>query len=477
MTRHAVFAIACFTAGLAAQAPDRQKPPVPGPAPALALPSVQKRSLPNGLPVWFVEMHEVPVAQVTLVVKSGSAGDPPGQYGIASMTASMLTEGAGTRTSLELADAIDFLGASITTASTVDSASVRLQVPVARLADALTLMADVALRPAFPKEELERVRQQRLVSLLQARDDPSTIASLAFSRVIYGPAHRFGVAPMGTAATIRAFTPETLRTFYSATYRPDNAALLVVGDLAPDRVMPEIAARFGGWSAPPGPPNRVALPQPPAHPKRAVYLVDKPGAAQSQVRIGSLGVARSTPDYFPLQVMNTVLGGSFTSRLNLNLREKRGYSYGAGSVFDMRAAAGSFSASAGVQTDKTSESLTEFFNELGGILRPVPDDELARAKGYIALRFPGGFETSGDVSRRLEEAIVYGLPDTYFGSYVTQVQSVSATDAQRVARAYLHPERMAVVVVGDSKVIEPGIRALNLGPINTIEIADIFGPQ
>jgi predicted Zn-dependent peptidase len=208
-----------------------------------------------------------------------------------------------------------------------------------------------------------------------------------------------------------------------------------------------------------------------------MYLVDKPGAPQSQIRIGWVGVPRSTPDYFPINVMNTILGGSFTSRLNNNLREVHGYAYGASSVFDMRGGAGPFYAAAGVQTDKTAESLKEFFNELDAIQKPVPADELARAKNYVALRFPSAFETTGDISRRLEDVLVYHLPDDYFAKYVQNIQAVTAADVQRVAQKYIQPGRLVVVVVGELKVIEPASRALNLGPIKVMTIDEVFGPK
>src|SRR5439155_4759626 len=217
----------------ARQAPDRSRAPQPGPPPALNLPAVQKRQLSNGLPVWTVELHEVPVAQVNLVVFSGTADDPTGKFGLASLTAAMLEEGAGSRSALEIADAVDFLGADLSATTGIDSSAVRLHAPVARLADALHIMADVALRPTFPSDELERLRKQRLTSLLQARDDPATIAALAFSRVLYGPTHRYGTATSGTAETIKSLTVADLRAFYQATFRPNNAALLVVGDVAP----------------------------------------------------------------------------------------------------------------------------------------------------------------------------------------------------------------------------------------------------
>jgi predicted Zn-dependent peptidase len=335
-------------------------------------------------------------------------------------------------------------------------------------------MADLALRPTFPREELDRIRQQRLTSLIQARDDPATIASLAFSRAVFGTANRYGTATMGTTETIKSFTPEDLRAFYSAVFRPDNATLLVVGDVTLNTLLPLLETNFGGWRASGSAPTRPKLPAPSTRTRREVYLVDKPGAPQSQIRIGTVGVPRSTPDYFPLQITNTILGGSFSSRLNMNLREKHGYSYGAASQFDMRVEAGPFFATAGVQTDKTAESLKEFFNELNGILQPIPADELARAKNYVALRYPGGFETTGDISRRLEEVLVYHLPADYLSSYIRQIESVTAADVQRVARRYIVPDRVAVVVVGDRKTIEPGIRALNLGPINVLPIDDVF---
>ena len=472
-----VAAALLFTANpLVAQAPDRSKPPAVGPAPALNLPAIQKRQLSNGVPVWIVELHEVPVAQVNLVVLSGTGDDPVGKFGIASLTAAMLAEGAGSRSSLELADAIEFLGADFGASSAVDSVALRLHVPVARLSEALPIMADVALRPTFPADELERLRQQRLTGLIQARDDPSSVAALAFSRVLFGPTHRYGTATMGMAATLQAFTVDDVRSFYLSTYRPDNAALIVVGDVTPDRVLPLLESSFGSWKAQGPAPTRTRLPDVSQPKTRRIYLIDKPGAPQSQIRIGWIGVARSTTDYFPLQVLNTILGGSFTSRLNMNLREKHGYSYGAASSFDMRATAGPFSAMAGVQTDKTKEALEEFFNELTGILKPIPPDELARAKNFVALRFPGGFETTADISRRLEDALTYKLADDYFSSYVQRIQAVTAEDVQRVAKQYLDPSRFAVVAVGDLKTIDAGVRSLKLGTVETLTVDDVFGP-
>ena len=459
---------------LAAQQPDRKQPPPLGPAPALKLPAIQKQLLSNGLAVWIVEHHEVPLAQINLIVRSGSAADPIGKYGVGSLTAAMLDEGAGTRSSLDLADAIEFLGANLSTASSFDASSIRMSVPVSKLAEALPLMSDVALRPSFPVSELDRLRKERLTGLLQARDNAGALIQLAFPRIVFGPTHRYGTSANGLPATIEALTVDDLKTFYRSHFRPDNATLLVVGDLTPATALPMLERAFGNWKADGMAPLVADVPNAPQLTKRQVYLVDKPEAAQSQIRIGWVGVSRSTPDYAVLEVLNTVLGGSFTSRLNQNLREKNGYAYGASSGFDMRLSAGPFLAAAGVQTDKTADALKEFFNELNGILTPVPPDELAKARNYVALGFPGEFETTSDMARKLEELVIYNLPDTTFSNFVPSVTAVTAADLQRAAARFIQPERMAVVVVGDLKVIEGPIRALNLGPITRVPVDSLF---
>ncbi|MDO8680304.1 MAG: pitrilysin family protein [Acidobacteriota bacterium] len=466
--------VLCAASGVAGQAPDRSKPPAIGPAPALKMSPIQKSKLSNGLAVWIVEHHEVPLAQVNLIVKAGSAADPIGKYGVGSLTAAMLDEGAGTRAALELADAIEFLGANLSTTSSFDYSAVRISVPVSKLGDALPLMADVGLRPSFPANELDRLRKERLTGLLQARDNVAALVQLAFPRMVFGPTHRYGTSANGLPPAIESFTVDDLRAFYRAHYRPDNATLLVVGDVTPASVLPALEKSFGGWKNDGMAALVAGVPTAPQLTGRHIYLVDKPDAAQSQIRIGWVGVPRSTGDYATLEVMNTLLGGSFTSRLNQNLREKNGYSYGASSTFDMRQSAGPFFAAAGVQTDKTAAALKEFFVELNGILSPIPPDELAKVKNYVALGFPGEFETTGDLARKLEELVVYNLPDDTFSTFVSSVGAVTGANVQNAAARYVQPDKMAIVVVGDRKVIEGPIRALNLGPITVVPIDDLF---
>ena len=459
-----------------AQRPDRSTPPPAGPPPELRVPPIQQHRLSNGIPVWIVEMHEVPVAQVSLLFDVGSAADPEGRFGLASLTAAMLDEGAGSRSALELADAVDFLGADLRTRSTFDATSIDLGVPVARLAEALPLMADVALRPAFPEDELARLKRERLTMLLQARDNPTAVAAEAFSRVLYGAAHRYGTGEIGMPAAVSDMIAADVRSFYDARYRPDAASVIVAGDVKPDAVMPLLESAFGAWSAAGAPPAAPRLPTAEQPASRRVIIVDKPGAPQSQIRIGWIGVARSTPDYFPLMVMNTILGGSFTSRLNQNLREQHGYAYSAGSGFAMRRTAGPFVAAAGVQTDKTAEALAEFFKELNGMLQPVDTAELSKATNYLALGLPADFETTGDLVARLQELIVYDLPTEYFSKYVERLRAVSAADVQRVARQYLRPDRSVVLIVGDRKTIEEPIRRSKLGAVTTVTVDDLLGP-
>ncbi len=475
MTRRVLSAALLFSliaAPSLAQAPDRSVPPTPGPPPPLNPPQVQKRTLSNGLPVWIVEMHKVPVAAVTLAVTRGAAADPAGKFGLASLTAEMLDEGAGSRGALEIADAVDFLGATLSTSSAIDSSSIDLHVPVARLGEALPIMADVALRPTFPQRELERVREELLTSILQARDDPAALVQFAFPRIVYGAAHRYGTLPFGTAAAIETFTVEDLKEFHAQNYVPADSLLIVTGDVDPDAVQRQLESAFGGWKGTANSPPPV--PTPPQLQSRRVYVIDKPGAPQSQIAIGWVGVPRSTPDYFALRVLNTVLGGAFTSRLNQNLRETHGYAYGASSSFDMRASAGPFVAAAGVQTDKTAESLTEFFTELANIRTPIPDSELEKAKNYLALLLPRAFETTGSVAGSLQQQFVYGLPDDYFRTYTAHVRAVTSADVQAAARKYIQPDRMAVVIVGDLGVIEPAVKALNLGPLSVITADEVM---
>ncbi|HEY6207946.1 MAG TPA: pitrilysin family protein [Gemmatimonadales bacterium] len=452
---------------------DRTRPPALPPPPALKLPAVQAATLANGLELLVVEMHKVPVVDLQVVLDAGAVRDPADLPGLATFTATMLQQGAGRRGALEIADEAAFLGAQLGTAASLDVATVSLHVPKRRLEPALDLLADLLLRPTFPDSEVARQRELRRAQIVQQADNPAAIASIAFPAIVYGQMHPYGRPLNGTEASTNALTRDRVAAFYRTYYRPNVARVLVVGDVTLAEVRKLLGERFAAWEGGKGGEGgesgdfaTEARAPPPAPSARAVYLIDKPGAAQSVIRIGHVGVARSSPDYFSLQVLNTILGGAFTSRLNQNLRETHGYTYGAFSQFAAGRMAGPFVASASVVTAKTDSSLLEFLKELRRIRdEAVPDAELAKAKAYITLGIPGDFETTAGAASRFRELLVYGLPRDYFEHYAERINAVTAADVQRVARQYIDPEHFDIVVVGDKAQIEAGIRALGEGSV------------
>jgi len=468
-----VFLLAAGVVSLNAAPPDRSKlPPMEAPA-ALKLPPIQHLKLANGVPVVLLEKHEVPVVYLGLFVKGGQALDPEGKIGLAQLTASLMTEGAGSRDALQLADAIDFLGARVSAMSFPHAFWVSVSVPVAKLADALPLVADVSLRPTFAGEELERRRRQALNRLLQARDTPSSVASVLFGHTLYGTSHPYGASPFGDEATLRSFTVDDLKKQHASAFLANNATFVVVGDVHSKDLLPKLESAFGQWK--PGTVPTPQLAEAKQVDNRAIYLVDKPGAPQSEIRIGRIGAARLTDDYFSLVVLNTILGGSFTSRLNNNLREKHGYTYGAGSSFEFNLLPGPFTIGTAVQTAVTDKALTEIFKELEAIRRPVPAEELERGKNYAALRFPSRFQSVSQIATELRQLMTFGLPDSYFNDYVGRVLRVTQSDVQKAAEKYLDPAKVAIIIVGDREKIEAPLRALNLGPIHLLTIEEVMG--
>ncbi|MGI9077651.1 MAG: M16 family metallopeptidase [Gemmatimonadaceae bacterium] len=449
---------------------DRTRPPKLGPPPSLHLPPIHRRELTNGLKLLIVEHRELPVADFILLVRTGGEGDPTGKAGVATLTAALLAEATTTRNALQIADQAAFLGAQIGTSSAWDASRVALHTPTTQLDSALALFADIALRPSFPVPEIERLRKERLTSLLQVKDQPRTIADRAFASILYGTGHPYGQPLSGTEVSTQAITRADIEQFYRTNYRPNNATLIIVGDVRPDEIERKIATLFGSWQR--GPVSRSDWRQPLASLATTIYLIDKPGAPQSSFRIGTVGVPRSTDDYFALLVMNTVLGGSFTSRLNNNLRETKGYTYGARSRFDMRRAAGPFTASAEITAAKSDSALIEFMKELRAIQDTVPAAELAKAKRLRQLELPALFESTGDIASQLIPVVLYDLPGDYYNGYVQQVERVTQADVQRVARRYVDTGKLAVVIVGDRTMLESSLKGLQMG---AIEIRDITG--
>ncbi len=469
-TAVALLGIAAAASIGGAQTLDRSKVPALGPPPKVSLPPIVTRQLPNGLKLMIVEQHELPLADFVLVVGSGGTMDPAAKGGVANLTSSMLTEGTASRSALEIADQIAYLGIGLNAGSSWDAATVNLHTPTSQLDSALALFSDVVLRPAFRGEDFERVKKNRLTALVQLKDRPTAIADQAYAAILYGTSHPYGHNLLGTEASVTGMSAADLQSFYRTNFVPNNATLIVVGDVTPDVVEKKVSALLGGWQR--GNVSPVTFGNAPKAGATTVYLVDKPGAAQSSFRIGSIGVPRSTKDYFALNVMNTILGGTFTSRLMQNLRETHGYTYGARSRFDMRQSAGPFTASAEVVAAKTDSGLIEFMKELNAIRDTVPTVELNKAKRFLQLSMPSDFETTQQIANQLIPVVLYGLPLDYYNNYVSNIENITQADVQRVARQYINPSSLAIVIVGDRKSIESGLKAVNAGPIT---VRDFFG--
>ena len=449
----------------------RVHPPKPGPASAMSLPVPQRFALPNGLNVYLVEQHNLPVMAANLVMLTGSDANPPDKPGLASFTAAMLTEGTQKRSALQIPDDADQIGATINSGSNADSSFVAVRSLTKTSDQAFDLLSDVALNPAFQDKEIERVRKQRLTSILQQHDSPQVIATKVFYSEVYGPKSPYGYIETGTEASNKAITREDMMGFYKAGYVPKNAALMVAGDMTASQLRSLAEKYFGQWT------GSATQSQPPAvsdeKMARRIVIVDKPGSPQTQLRIGHVGLARSNPDYVPVQVMNTELGGLFSSRINLNLREQHGYTYGAFSTFQFRRARGPFFAGGGIRTDATAPAVKEVFNEFNRMRdTQLTPDELALAKDSISHSLPGYFETTPQTAAAIGNIFVYNLPMDYYRTLPGRIDTVSAADVQRVAQQYLWPENMVVVAVGDRKKIEPGLKGLDLG---SIEARDLEG--
>lgn len=467
-----LFSITLSSVNLLAQKPDRSSPPPVGPVPDFKIPKFQEFELSNGLPVLLLEKHDVPLVQTILIVNAGAVIDGK-RGGLSSLTATMLDEGVGTMSALEFSEAVDFLGANLSISAGFHTTEIALNTPLSKLDAALELMSGVVLKPTFPQEELDRIRKSRLTQIAQWHQEARDIAAVLYDRVLYGKKHPYGVPRIGNEKSLRAFKTGDLKTFHDTYYKPNNSMLVLVGDITKNSMVPKLERVFSNWK--PSDVPETTVPVAIQVESTRVYLVDKPEAAQSEIRIGRIGVERTNEDYYAIAVMNTILGGAFTSRLNQNLREEHGYTYGARSSFSFRPRPGPFTASAAVHTEVTKEALSEFMNELNGILEDVTDKELNRAKNFVALRYPSRFQTISGIASQLVDKMVYGLPDDYFDNYIGNILSVTVEDVHRVANKYIQPDKMAIVVVGDRVKIEDSVKLLNLGKVKTMSIKDVLG--
>ncbi len=443
--------------------PWRFEMPGPGPARLVELATPVSATLPNGLTLVLNERSGVPIVAANLVLRTGSAANPLDKVGLASFVGAMLDEGTTTRSALEIADEVASLGATLTTGSTMDAMTMRSRSLLKNFEATLSLMADVALRPSFPAEEIERQRTSRLGDLVQGRDNPGRVAAEVMAAALYGPRHPYGYTENGTESSVQGLMRDDLVGFWRRHFVPGNAALVVAGDISMGALRALAEKAFAGWKG--AAPAPVTLGETETTAAR-VIIVDKPGSPQTQLRVAGIGAARSSPDFRALQVMNLALGGLFSSRINMNLREEHGYSYGAFSAFVFRRGAGPFVAGAGVRTDATALSVTEIFKEIAGMVAaPMSEEELQKAKDSMVNSLPGAFETSLDSVSSFSNIFVYDLGLDYFTRYAGQVHAVTAAQALDVARRYLVPEDLVVIAVGDRAVIEEDLRALDLGDL------------
>lgn len=447
---------AAFDTSLMNQEQDlfRQPPPPLAPRP-IKVPAASETTLSNGLRLVVVEDQRLPLVSFRLSLRIGDAHNPPELPGLMDMMTGLLTEGTESRTSREIADEVARLGAALSAGASSDYTTVAASSLATFSDNILELMADVALRPLFPENEVELTRQNTKESLKQQRAQPSFLASEMVAKVMFGEHPYHVTAP--TPESIDATTRERLIEFHQSTFIANNAVLVVVGDVNYDSIVSKIEKLFGGWQQGELPSHN--FPAPPSRKSRSAYIVDRPGSAQANIVIANPAIKRISPDYFPMLLMHTILGANASSRLFMNLREEKGYTYGAYSSLDARRTAGTFRASAEVRTPVTGDSLKEFFYELDRIQsEPVSEKEISDAKSYLTGVYPIRLETQEGLIDQLVQIKMYDLPDNYLELYRDQIQAVTVEQIQAVAKKYVKPEEAAIVIVGDASQLEDQVK-------------------
>jgi predicted Zn-dependent peptidase len=448
----------------AGPAPDRSHVPSLGPPLALRVPAPQRFVLGNGLKVRLVEYHRLPIVALQLVIDAGGVHDPADRPGLASFTAAMATEGTRTRSATRISDEVGFIGASLSAGAGFDAAFVSGSALSRHLQRLLELMVDVTANPAFAAGDFARVQDQRRVALVQQRDSPGSVAAKAFAGLFWG-SHPYGHWLMGTEASLEALTPEDLRRYHAARWRPGASELVVVGDVEAARLRPLLEAAFAAWPA--GAPAGTLPAAAPGAARRAV-LVEKAGAPQTYVMMGMPGIARGGPDYAAVQVAFQILGGGSASRLFRNLREEKGYTYGTYARADARRLGGASLVVGSIKAAQTREALRALLAEVEALRKePVSAQELEDARNALVLSLPSDFATAAGIAGRLAEQVVYGFPDDYLERYAEAVRRVTAADVLRVAQRDLDPSRLTTVMVGDPAVVRGQLDGL---PIGTVEV-------
>lgn len=446
-------------------------PPGPGEVRPFDFPSVQRSELPNGMDVVSARTGELPVATLQVLLPAGAVSDPEGREGLAWFTAALLESGAAGQSGSRVAEEMEALGMQLSIVGGWDFTQLELTGLRSRLDGAVELLAALVREPSFPGAEVERIRAEQRATILQRRAEPRGLANEAAARFLFSDTTPFSRPVGGTLRSLARLARSDVLAYHSSHYTPRGAAVIGAGDLDHDAVRVLAGRAFGDWAGP-----APAAPQVTVQPRRAerrVVLVDRPGAVQSEIRVAQIGVPRSTPDYFAIAVMNAILGGAFTSRLNLNLRETHGYTYGVSSGFTMRRSPGPFLVSTAVQTEVTALALSEIFREIGALIEgPVTADEVADARSYLAGTFPLRLQTTDGVAGRLSEMVAYGLPRDYFAHFRSRVLAVTREEVQEAARRHLRPGELTVVIAGDGSRIRTEIEGLGLGTVEVTDVAE-----
>ena len=445
---------------------DRSRLPSLGPEPGFRFPEIRRRQLANGLRVLTVQHHAVPLVSFLALLPVGASSDPGDRPGLAAVTSDMLDEGSGDLDAIELHDSLGRIGGHLDSEIGSDATILTLT-SLARFADrGIGLLADMLIRPRLEQRDFDRVRELRLNRLVQLRDMAPALADRAFTERLY-PGHPYGHQPIGTEGSLRGMPLEEVGAFHRSMFIPSRLTVVASGDATHEALGDLVEGAFGEWSGASGtamPVDPSALPAP-APPRERLALLHRAGAAQSELRIGHVSVSRSTPDYHALLVLNMVLGGQFVSRINMNLREDKGYTYGARTSFDFRRGPGPFVLHASVQSEATVDAVVESLSELRAIRgdRPVTRAELEMGRAALTRGYPRNFETAEQISRGAAQLAMYGLPDDYFSTFVPKVLAVDEAAVTRVATEHIDPSRLLTVVVGDREKIGPTLDRLNLG--------------
>jgi zinc protease len=435
--------------------------PLPRPSPTsprdYAFPRFERRSLPNGLQLVVAPVSKLPLVSIMAVVDAGAARERTSEAGVAALTAQLLLEGAAGLDGAALVDRFERIGTSVDAHADWDSATVSLTVLSDRLPEALALVRDLLRAPEFPEREVARLRDERLAEILQQRAEPGALADEQFARAVYAPTARYATPAGGTATTVRALTRDVVRTFYGEHFQPATTTIVFAGDISVTDAVSLAERLFGDWRGSGQATPAQAIDASPA--ESIVRVVAKVDAPQSEIRVGHVGLPRRHPDYFDAMVMNAVLGGLFSSRINLNLREEHGYTYGAFSAFEWRRASGPFMIHTAVKSDVTGAAVHEILKEIDGIrAAEIGVEELTLATSYLDGVFPIRYETTSAIAAALANLVIHDLPESYYDEYRARVRGVTTAGVLRAARQHLHPDQLRIVVVGDPAVISEPLR-------------------